>query len=149
MDELYNRTVERLRRGGRKDPTAQIVYLAEEIECYREKIRFLEDELRRKPPAQQDERIHSIPGGCRPCEVDGQPALFHRWVEEEKGVLIVNFFATEDMADSLRRKFEKDGIVAGGCSLEKLRQTLALIEWPGGTVETVPVGEIRFTDKEG
>lgn len=96
-----------------------------------------------------EERQHHFPAGCRPCEVDGQPALFHRWVEEETGVLIVNFFATEDMADSLRRKFEKDGIVAGGCSLEKMRQTLALIEWPGGTVETVPVTMIRFTDKEG
>ncbi len=42
--ELYNQTVKRLARGGIKDPTAQIIALAEEIECYRAKIRGMEEE---------------------------------------------------------------------------------------------------------
>lgn len=139
MNELYKRTVERLGRCGIKDPTAQIIALAEEIEGYREHIRVMERHFSAKTAA----------GGCRPCEVDGKPAVFHRWVDDETGALIINFFAKDDMVDRLRRKFKEDGVVPAGCSLEKLHQTLALIEWPGGTVETVPVSKIRFTDKEG
>lgn len=39
MNDLYNRTAERLGRMGIKDPTAQITALAQEIEQYRAKIR--------------------------------------------------------------------------------------------------------------
>ena len=41
--ELFDKTVKRLSRVGVNDPTAQIIYLAEEIEQYREKIRGLEE----------------------------------------------------------------------------------------------------------
>lgn len=44
--ELYNQTVKRLARGGIKDPTAQIIALAEEIEHYRDKIYALEERLK-------------------------------------------------------------------------------------------------------
>lgn len=39
---IYEQTVKRLARGGIKDPTAQIIALAEEIERYRDKIRWME-----------------------------------------------------------------------------------------------------------
>lgn len=41
--ELYNRTVRRLARTGVKDPTGQIIALAEEIERYRERLRHYMD----------------------------------------------------------------------------------------------------------
>lgn len=40
--ELYERTIKRLARCGAKDPTSQIISLAEEIERYRSKIRSME-----------------------------------------------------------------------------------------------------------
>lgn len=40
--ELYEKTTKRLARARVKDPTAQIIYLAEEIERYRAKIQNLE-----------------------------------------------------------------------------------------------------------
>ena len=40
--DVYSKTVKRLERCGINDPTSQIVFLAEEIEGYREKIRILE-----------------------------------------------------------------------------------------------------------
>lgn len=43
MNDLYNRTAERLGRVGIKDPTAQITALAQEIELYRAKIRGQEN----------------------------------------------------------------------------------------------------------
>ena len=44
--ELYTQTVKRLARGGIKDPTSQIIALAEEIERYRAKIRYLEEAVK-------------------------------------------------------------------------------------------------------
>lgn len=40
--ELYDRTIKRLARCGIKDPTSQIISLAEEIEHYRSKIHGME-----------------------------------------------------------------------------------------------------------
>ena len=48
--DLYEKTVKRLARAGVKDPTAQIIYLAEEIDRYRAKIHALEKLLRGQPP---------------------------------------------------------------------------------------------------
>lgn len=47
MNDLYKRTAERLGHMGIKDPTAQIVALAEEINRYRAKIRNMEDFINR------------------------------------------------------------------------------------------------------
>lgn len=45
--KLYEETVRRLARMGAKDPTSQIIALAEEIERYRDRIR----ELEAQPPS--------------------------------------------------------------------------------------------------
>lgn len=42
--EIYIKTVRRLSRGGATDPTAQIIALAEEIDYYRNKIYWLENQ---------------------------------------------------------------------------------------------------------
>ena len=52
-NELYDKTIKRLARAGAKDPTNQIIFLAEEIERYRAKIRGLEDLLRGIPPGDE------------------------------------------------------------------------------------------------
>lgn len=54
MNALYEQTVKRLARTGIKDPTAQIIALAEEIERYRDKIRCLEEKLRQEEPQRKD-----------------------------------------------------------------------------------------------
>ena len=45
QNDIYTLTVKRLHRIGAKDPTAQIVALAKEVEQGRAKIRALEEEL--------------------------------------------------------------------------------------------------------
>ena len=59
---------------------------------------------------------------ARPCEVDGLPALFHRWVDENITVKI-------DVA------LDK---------VEVIPHTLALVEYMGGTVAKVEPERIRF-----
>lgn len=51
--KIYNQTAKRLSRAGATDPTNQIIFLAEEIERYRAKIRGLEDLLRGIPPGDE------------------------------------------------------------------------------------------------
>ena len=51
--DLYEKTTKRLARVGVKDPTAQIVFLAEEIDRYRAKIYSLEAHIRGLPPLEE------------------------------------------------------------------------------------------------
>ena len=85
------------------------------------------------------DEIHS-----RPCEVDGRPALFHRWVEEDQALLRVNCFVREDEYEYLLHRFRRDGFVGPGCSTEVIRHTLALVEYQDGTVAKVDPELIRF-----
>lgn len=48
--KVYNATVARLARIGAKDPTSQIIELAEEIDLYRDKIIWLETRSRTDAP---------------------------------------------------------------------------------------------------
>lgn len=86
----------------------------------------------------------------RPCLVDDKPATFHRWVEEDKGVLRVNGFISPTEQDRLIRRFREDGICPQGCSIETLHEIKALIEWPDGSVGMVAPRLVQFLDnREG
>lgn len=52
---LYEKTVNRLERVGIINPIGQIIYLADEIERYREKIRDLEEYIKNLPKAPEPE----------------------------------------------------------------------------------------------
>lgn len=81
----------------------------------------------------------------RPCLADGKPAMFHRWADEDKGHLRINVFAQAWEADALYRRFQ-DGIIPDGCSVETLRATVALVEYPDGSVGKVKPELIQFLD---
>lgn len=88
------------------------------------------------------------PAELRPCEVDGQACLFHRWVDEDKALLKINCFTREEEQVYLRRKFEQTLTVPGGCSTETIRYTFALVEYPDGSVDKVKPEMIQFTDRK-
>lgn len=88
-------------------------------------------------------------GELRPCEVDGQRCYFHRFIEEERGVLQINIFMKERDAYEAREIYERYGLVFNGCSLEKLRHAYALVEFSDGTVKKVEPEKVRFLDREG
>jgi hypothetical protein len=62
--------------------------------------------------------------------------------------LRVNCFVTLDERESIVRRFEKDGFVPTGCSVEIVRKTLALVEYPDGSVGKVDPSLVTFLDKE-
>lgn len=62
----------------------------------------------------------------RPCEVNGTPALFHRWVEEARPVVRPAAF-----------RF-----------VEVIHETFALVEYQDGTIGKVKPEAVRFPVKE-
>lgn len=86
---------------------------------------------------------------ARPCEADGRPALFHRWVEEDRALLKINTFTRLDEQEVMARRFRKDGVIPECCAVEVVRETFALVEYRDGTVGMVRPEVIRFVDKGG
>lgn len=97
-----------------------------------------------EPSVNEDQRA----GDLRPCEVDGQVCYFHRFIEEERGVLQINAFMRPENVALVRRMYEEDGVMTNACSLEKLRHAWALVEFPDGAVKKVEPEKVRFLDRE-
>jgi hypothetical protein len=79
--------------------------------------------------------------------VDGRPALFHRWIEEDRALLKFDNFLMAPERDALVHRFRSEGLVTPGCSTEVIRETFALVEYRDGTVDKVKPEAIRFMDK--
>lgn len=86
----------------------------------------------------------------RPCLVDGKPATFHRWADVDRALLKIDVFVRPDEQDRLVRAFRNNSVVPQCCSTEVVRMTLALVEYPDGSVGMVKPELVTFIDrKEG
>jgi hypothetical protein len=85
---------------------------------------------------------------ARPCEVEGRPALFHRWVEEDEVLLQFNVFSTDHDRKMMIREFWDTKVTPAGVHTETVRHTLALVEYRDGTIAKVKPELIRFIRKE-
>jgi hypothetical protein len=83
----------------------------------------------------------------RPCEVDGRPALFHRWIEADRALVRINSYVDASMRDVLLRRCREEGVILPGCYTEVLRETFALVEYTDGTIAKVKPELIRFTGR--
>lgn len=86
---------------------------------------------------------------ARPCEVDGVPALFHRWIDVDSAILKINVRTHPRTEATLVRGFKESGVCPAGCSVEVIRNILALVEYRDGTIDKVELERIRFTGEEG
>jgi hypothetical protein len=85
----------------------------------------------------------------RPCLADGKPAVFLRWIEEDRPLLKFNAFVSEDDRRQVYRRFYADGIVPAGGFVEVLHEVFALVEYQDGYVGKVKPELIRFVVEEG
>ena len=83
----------------------------------------------------------------RPCEVDGKPAIFHRWIDEDKVLLQFDVHLDYDNLMAIRSLFDVEGCAPAGTSIEKVRHTFALVEYQDGKVDKVEPEKIKFTDR--
>lgn len=86
-------------------------------------------------------------GPERPCLVDDKPATFHRWVEEDKALLKLDYFVKPDDRGKILRDYYETGVVDAASHIEKLRVTFALVEYPDGSVGKVKPELITFLDR--
>lgn len=86
---------------------------------------------------------------ARPCKVDLRPALFLRWIEEDRAFLQIECHAPADVVEAISRRFRSEGLVPPGCLVKVIRNTLALVEYRDGTIDKVDPERIRFTREEG
>ena len=93
--------------------------------------------------------IPAVPDTCRTCTVDGAPAFFHRFVDQDKGVLHIKSFCRPSMLEIILKNFNENNFIGPDCEIEKIQRTMALIEWPDGRLCTVALERVQFTDREG
>ena len=83
----------------------------------------------------------------RPCLVDDKPAVFHRWVDVDQGILEVGVLMRETELRHTMEVFRDCGYAPAGCSAKVLRSTLALVEYPDGSVGQVKPELVQFLDR--
>lgn len=84
----------------------------------------------------------------RPCEVDGVPALFHRWIEEGRPLLVSDAIRPSEEWRQVTYRFRADSVVPCCCHLDVIRETFALVEFLDGVVAKVKPELVRFVDGE-
>lgn len=84
----------------------------------------------------------------RPCEVDGESAFFHRWVEEDRLVVMYKGYIREDDAQQMARRSLETGLFGPGQDVKVITQTFALVEMLDGSVKKVESEKVRFCDRE-
>ena len=88
------------------------------------------------------------PAELRPCEANGKQCLFHRFVDDDQAMLKINAFVKEDEVKHLYSRFKRDGIIEPCCSTEIIRRTLALVEYPDGSLGLADPMCVQFLDRE-
>lgn len=86
----------------------------------------------------------------RPCYVDGEKALFHRWEEKENVVFKAKSTAFHNVffshLEEVKKIYEQKGIVPNYVDIDKVKTTLAIIEYENGEIAEVDPTMIRFID---
>lgn len=85
----------------------------------------------------------------RPCKVDGKPAIFHCWVADDRTILRVNTFVTDEERKSIIEAYCTEHVIPNCCSMEVARKTSALVEYRDGSVSLAEPERVHFLDREG
>lgn len=81
----------------------------------------------------------------RPCLVNGEPALFRQFVETEQLILIPDKLPLKHQPLN-HCTIEDHIIITNKCSVEKIKNVAAIVEFKDGDVAMVDVESIQFLD---
>lgn len=73
-------------------------------------------------------------------------ALFHKWAEKEQVILKANAFLGSKEIERILDEYKKSGYISYGMETEKVKATVAIVEYEDGTVGEVLPENIRFLD---
>ena len=96
--------------------------------------------------AKVDYEIRAIMNEYSPCLVDGQKALFHRWVEETKVLIHLDRPMMPEKIDHLAKMRDEKGAIPVFCEPFKITNTYGLVEFEDGHIEKVEPTNVKFID---
>lgn len=83
----------------------------------------------------------------RQCLVHNEKALFHRWADEDEVIYKSNAMVRDfEKLKQLKSLYESIGVIPYNMDVEKVRNTVAIVEFEDGTVEMVNPTDIHFID---
>lgn len=82
----------------------------------------------------------------RPCIVNGQKALFHKWAETENVILKFNGLADAETIGKIRKEYRRLGCIPSNFTTEKIKAVVALVEYEDGQMDEVKASAVRFID---
>lgn len=85
-------------------------------------------------------------GEYRPCMVNGHKALFHRWSDKETLFFKCDHMVKKEAFASIRLDYEKYQLLPNGVTVEKIKNTVAIVEFEDGFIKEVLSTDIRFLD---
>lgn len=94
-----------------------------------------------------DSTITMTSNEYRPCLVNGQPAVFHRWADEEQIVLktcSMQHFNKENFSDI--KSFNNILVITPYTDFYKIKKVFGIVELSDGNVKRVEIKNIKFTD---
>lgn len=90
-----------------------------------------------------------IKNEVRPCYVDGEKALFHRWIEKDKIIMKANGTTVNILdLEKAYAYYERSGCLPNFATIDKVKDTLGIIEYENGEVSEVEPIKIQFADNK-
>lgn len=86
-------------------------------------------------------------GEYRPCYVNGEKALFHRWKDVDQVYVKTKHMFNREMEDHIKRRIDARKIVwDGSVDFMTAHNVVAIVEFEDGTVADVDGKDIQFID---
>ncbi|MBQ8574813.1 MAG: hypothetical protein IJ447_02050 [Clostridia bacterium] len=92
--------------------------------------------------------MSNILSEMRPCYVNGERAIFHKWIKNINLKLNCSRILSREKIRELINILEEYGFIQGDCEPVIIEETLAIIEYVDGRVRMVKPHEVRFADKK-
>lgn len=85
----------------------------------------------------------------RPCLVNGEKCIFHRWATEEQMILNIKPNIPAKHWKQINDVFRKELIIPPDATTETIANVLGIVESEDGEIRTVKPSSIRFLDSAG
>ena len=84
----------------------------------------------------------------RPCMADGEEALFHKWITDDRILLKEERHLTQEDKEKAVKYYIKNSIVPIGYETVKTSKAYGLVEMNDGQIRYIVPTDIQFVDRK-